>query len=415
MKKTLMLSMAATAVIMAGGDIQPVEPVVEAPATTDFGIFSNVKFNGELRTRYESVDYTTDGDLLTTRFALSAGADIAAIDGLSVFGQVMAVSDFGWLDSGVANPSGPATLIADPQQSRLTQAYLNYNMGDTDFKAGRQMINIDDERFVGAVGWRQMPQTFTAYTLTNSSIENLNLMASYVTKRLTIKDVPTVDADSVFLHADYQVLPELKLTGYGYLIGEDANAVDGDTYGLMASGKVGMINYIGEVATQQDPSMGNSTATVDAMYYRVDLSTKLNGFILGAAYESMDEAGAGNTHGFVTPYATLHKWQGFADVFLGYTGAGNTYGLEDAYVKVGYADPTYGTLVAFYHDFSTKTAATDFTDDAGSEIDLVYTYDYSKNLSFMAKAAFFSGDATSSVATARADKDIFWVMVDYKF
>ncbi len=34
MKKTLLLSVVASTMIMAGGDIAPVEPVVEAPASS---------------------------------------------------------------------------------------------------------------------------------------------------------------------------------------------------------------------------------------------------------------------------------------------------------------------------------------------------------------------------------------------
>ncbi len=414
MKKTVLLSLAATAVIMAGGDIAPVEPVVETPATTDFGIFTDVKFNGELRTRYEYVDLDDGvndaGKAFTTRFALSVGAGLGGIEGLSVFGQVMAVTNFGF-DKYAPEQLGYDT-IADPANERVTQAYLDYKAGDTLFRLGRQMVNIDDERFVGAVGWRQMPQTFMGYTVVNNSIENLNLMASYVTDRYGVTDALSGGTETVLLHADYQAMPELKLSGYGYLIGSSSN-----TYGVMASGKAGMFNYIAEVATQQDAtleyqSMGKPT--VDAMYYRGDISTKYNNFIIGAAYESFGD-GIGQSHGFTTPLATLHKWQGFADVFLGYSAGDMHWGLNDAYVKVGYADPTYGTLMAFYHDFSAKENDGVYSDNAGSEIDLVYTYEYSKDLSFMAKAAFFSGDSDSVIGAARTDKDVFWVMVDYKF
>ena len=77
-----------------------------------------------------------------------------------------------------------------------------------------------------------------------------------------------------------------------------------------------MFNYIAEAATQQDASLdyeSNGKPDVDAMYFRGDISTTYNGFIFGAAYESLGDAD-GNTHGFTTPFATLHKWQGFAVV-----------------------------------------------------------------------------------------------------
>lgn len=417
MKKTVLLSIVASTMIMAGGEIAPVEPVVGTQGTLDIGIFNNVKFNGELRTRYENADDSVNdtANAITTRFALSVGADLAGIEGLSAFGQIMAVTNFGY-DRYAPEQAGYA-LIADPENSRVTQAYLDYKAGDTLFRLGRQMVNLDDERFVGAVGWRQMPQTFMGYTVSNNSIKNLGLMASYVTDRYGITDALSSGTETVLLHADYQAIDQLKLTGYGYLIATPVAGANSNTYGLMASGKAGMINYIAEVATQQDATLeyeNYGKPSVDAMYYRLDASINYNGFIFGAAYESLGEAD-GNSHGFTTPLATLHKWQGFSDVFLGYTGGSTMYGLNDAYAKIGYADPTYGKLLGFYHDFSAKETLGSFTDDAGSEFDILYTYDFSKDLGFLAKAAFFSGESNSVITAASNDVDKYWVQLDYKF
>ncbi len=414
MKKTVLLSIAASTLIMAGGDIAPAEPVIEE--STNIGIFNNVKFSGELRPRYEYADDSVndEANAFTTRFALSVKTELAGIEGLSAFGQIMAVTNFGY-DEYAPEQSGYA-LIADPQNARVTQAYLDYKIGDTSISAGRQMVNLDDQRFIGAVGWRQMPQTFMGYTLKNSSIENLDLMAMYVTDIYGVTDALTTGTESVFLHADYMAMPELKLSAYGYLLGHQV--FGSDTYGLMASGKVGMFNYIAEAATQQDASLEYNSMgkpDVDAMYYRADLSTTYNGFIFGAAYESLGDAD-GNTHGFTTPLATLHKWQGFADVFLGYTGRnGNEFGLEDLYGKVGYASPKFGKLLALYHTFSTQETDGILSDDAGSELDLLYTYNFSNGLNFLAKAAFFSGETDSVIGAAQNDVTKYWVQLDYNF
>lgn len=415
MKKIILFSIIASTAIMAGGEIAAVEPAVETQATSDMGIFNNVRFNGQLLTRYEHAD-VSDGvndaaNAITTRFALSVGASIAEIEGLSVFGQIMAVTNFGY-DKYAPEQLG-YDLIADPANLRVTQAYFDYKIDKTLFRVGRQMVNIDDERFVGAVNWRQMPQTFMGYTISNTSVENLGLMASYITDRYGILDSFSGGTETVLLHADYQMMPELKFTGYGYLIGSSSN-----TYGVMASGKAGMINYITEAATQQDATMEYELAgkpKVDAMYYRADASTNYKGFIFGVAYESLGEAGNGNDHGFTTPLATLHKWQGFSDVFLGYTGGSTAYGLNDFYGKIGYVTPSFGTIIGFYHDFSAKEITAGFTDAAGSEFDVLYTYSFSKDLGFLAKAAFFSGESSSIIGAARNDVDKYWAQIDYKF
>lgn len=250
------------------------------------------------------------------------------------------------------------------------------------------------------------------YTLTNTSIENATLMASYITNRYGVMDTLTSNTETAVLHGDYQAMPELKLTGYGYLIGSSGN-----TYGAMATGKAGFLSYIAEAATQQDATLENNAMgkpSVDAMYYRGDLSTVYNGFVFGLAYESLGEAD-GNSHGFTTPLATLHKWQGFADVFLGYTGGSTAFGLNDAYGKIGYVGSKYGKVFGFYHDFSAKETLAANTEDAGSEIDFLYTYDFSKKLGFLAKAAFFTGESNSVIKTAHNDVDRYWVQLDYKF
>lgn len=413
MKKTILLSIITSTFMLAGGDITPVEPVVEeSTPELNIGIFNDVKFNGQLLTRYEFADDSVndDANAITTRFALSVRTGLLGIEGLSAFGQMMAVTNFGY-DKYAPETPGYA-LIADPKNERITQAYLDYKIADTMIRAGRQMINLDDQRFIGAVAWRQMPQTFMGYTLTNSSIENLDLMASYVTKRYGIIDPLSRGQENVFLHADYKVIPELTLSGYGYLLGSDS-----DTYGLMAKGKVGMFNYIAEVATQQDSSLeyeNMGKKDVDAMYFRGDISTKYNGFILGAAYESLGDAD-GNDHGFTTPLATLHKWQGFADVFLGYTATSSAYGLNDFYAKVGYASPNFGKLLAIYHTFSTQETDGKLSDDAGNELDLLYTYQFSNGIGLLAKAAFFSGETNSVIGAAQNDVTKYWVQFDYKF
>jgi hypothetical protein len=412
MKKTILLSLLASSLLAAGGDITPAVPVATTPVPAEFGLFDNLVYNGQLLTRYENADDSVnkEANAITTRFALSAGAGLAGIEGLSVFGQIIAVTNFGY-DEYAPEQTG-YTLIADPQNSRITQAYLDYKLGKTEAKVGRQLINIDDERFVGSVGWRQLPQTFLAYTLTNNSIENVNLLASYLSEQYGVTDALINDTETVILHGEYQVIPELKLTGYGYLIGSS-----GDTYGAMATGKAGFLSYIAEAATQQDATLANKGAgkpSVDAVYYRGDLSTVYNGIALGVAYESLGSAD-GNSHGFTTPFATLHKWQGFADAFLGYTANSNTFGLNDAYAKIGYVGSTYGKVFGFYHDFSAQETTGTNTEDAGSEIDLLYTYDFSKKLGFLAKAAFFSGESNSVIGAARNDLDRYWVQLDYKF
>jgi len=59
-------------------------------------------------------------------------------------------------------------IIADPEYTELNQAYVQYKSGALTAIGGRQRITLDDQRFVGNVGWRQNEQTYDALTLKGS-------------------------------------------------------------------------------------------------------------------------------------------------------------------------------------------------------------------------------------------------------
>jgi len=382
-------------------------------ANTD--ILSNIKANGELRTRYEFVDdgsiASKDAKALTNRLLLGVKADLFGTSGFSTYAEFINVSHGSLVDDYAPESAGYA-LVADPVNNRLTQAYIDYKAGNTLIRGGRQMLNIDNQRFVGAVGWRQMPQTFEGFSITNTDIDKLTLKGSYLTRRLGIIDALTGDTKSVLLHAGYKYNKSIKLTAYGYLIGNI-----GDTYGIRLDGKTSAnevkINYSLEYANQNDASMrvnsGDFKQQVDADYINADLGLKYKGFIAGAAYEVLGEAAnATDSHGFTTPFATLHKFNGWADVFLGRTATGNANGLEDLSLKVGYASKEFGKALAIYHEFDAETGA---NSDLGDELDLLYVTKIPsiKGLSAMAKASFYNaGDAGNDVTK-------YWLMLDYKF
>ncbi len=407
MKKTLLLSVAASAMLMAGGDIAPVVQE-EAPAASEFLIFNNIYAKGEIRPRYEYVDQDglpNTADAYTNRLTLGIGADFMQIDGLSVYLEgtnVMGSGDFFDTSAGDINDKGIYPTVADPDQTRITQAYMDYKFSDTLIRVGRQGVNLDNQRFVGTVDWRQMPQTYDAAAIINNSIENLSLMAAYVWRVNTVKEAD-FDTNTVLLHAAYTFMPELTLTAYDYII-EDIH----DTYGIAATGKVGvggaMVSYRAEYAHQTDPTNGSTLANVNADYYNVQATANIDGFLVGAQYEVL---GAGDNIGdpaFSTPLATLHAHNGWADIFL--SGTPND-GLVDLNGMVGYKADWFGLAKVVYHDFSSDRGSTDY----GTEWDAIYKNKIPgvKGLSGMLKAAWYNADQYATDTTK------FWVMLDYKF
>ena len=402
MKKIVKMSLAAAMMIGVGS--------VSAQAE-GMNIVENVKVKGEIRARFENVDQDNalqNANAITNRLTIGASADLLGLDWLSGYAEMTDVRDLNDNYNSTDNGNTGYSVVADPEQTRLTQAYVDVKLiPDTNLRIGRQAINLDNQRFIGSVNWRQMPQTMDAYTLTNNSIKDLNVFASYITQRNTVL-TSSVDTRDVLVNLSYNVMPELKVTAYSYMLGSEH-----DTYGVALTGKVAGVTYRAEYATQEDSSIDDSgmgEAKADADYYNIQLGTNLSGVLVGAGYESL--SGTDGTDGdtaFKTPYATLHAHNGWADVFLanGGQGAGNNAGLEDTSVYLGYTAKGFGLLKVVYHDFQSEVGSTDF----GTEIDAIYKNKVPgvNNLNAMLKFADYDADDYG------VDTQKIWVMLDYKF
>ncbi len=413
MKKTLLLSMAASAMLLAGGDIAPAPVKQAAPVASEFLIFNNITAKGEIRPRYEFVDASDNGkddaNAFTNRLMLGVHADLLQVEGLSAYLEatnVAGTGDYWDLSNDTINDKPLYQVVADPDQTRITQAYVDYAFGKTLIRAGRQGVNLDNQRFIGTVNWRQMPQTYDAVAVINNSVENLNLLAAYVWRVNTIFDDKTVkpvgdgfDTNTVLLHGAYTFMPELTLTAYGYLVEDFA-----DTYGIAATGKVGFdsakLSYRAEYAHQSDPTNGDGSA--DADYYNIQGTVNISGVLVGAQYEVLG-AGSDGNGAFATPLATLHAHNGWADMFLGTPADG----LVDVNGMLGYKAKGFGLAKVIYHDFSSDRGSTDY----GTEVDALYKNKIPgiKGLSGLLKASWYSADAFS------VDTTKVWVMLDYKF
>jgi hypothetical protein len=422
MKRIIILSVVTSSFILAGGDIAPAEVKVVAPTVAPspsnaFTFFNNVTAKGEIRPRYEFVDTDNavgNASAFTNRLTLGIGADLFQVDGLSTYLEatnVVGSGDYWDLSHGDIGDKGVYNVVADPSQTRITQSYVDYAMGKTLIRAGRQGVNLDNQRFIGTVNWRQMPQTYDAAAIINNSVENLSLLAAYVWHVNTIFDEDTVkpvgdgfDTGTVLLHASYKMMDALSLTGYAYMI-EDIH----DTYGIAATGKIALdqttgLSYRAEYAKQTDPTFEDLTTnkTADADYYNIEATLNMSGFLAGARYEVLG-AGNGGNAAFSTPLATLHGQNGWADMFLGTPDDG----LVDVNGMIGYKAKGFGVAKVIYHDFSSDRGSTNY----GTEVDVLYKNKISavKGLSGMLKASFYRADAY------KVDTTKYWVMLDYTF
>ncbi|MBL4596764.1 MAG: hypothetical protein JKX99_09330, partial [Robiginitomaculum sp.] len=216
-------------------------------------------------------------------------------------------------------------VIADPQITEVNQAYLAYTgIDDTKLMAGRVALNMNNQRFFGTVGWRQNDQTWDMLGFINSSIPDLTLTGAYVwnVNRIFGNDHPLGDLDTntVLIDAKYSGLGFGNLTSYALLIDLNDAPVLGrssQTYGIRFDGKHKMADggftvlYEAEYATQSDYSSNPTNFNVD--YFHIAGGLSAAGFTAKLGFETL---GTDNGNfAFQTPFATLHKFNGWADIF----------------------------------------------------------------------------------------------------
>jgi len=119
------------------------------------------------RYRYEGVDqdgFNNDANANTVRSRLSwSSGKINNFSAKLEFDDVRTIADDDY--NSTANGNGSYPVVADPEGTELNQAYIQYKNNGLTATVGRQRINLDDQRFIGGVGWRQNEQTYDAVRL----------------------------------------------------------------------------------------------------------------------------------------------------------------------------------------------------------------------------------------------------------
>lgn len=394
--------------------VSAVPAFAQKSSPTDFtSMFTDGKTSFNFRYRYEYVDddaKSRNAKASTLRSRLTfTSAQYKGFSFLTEFDDVTAIGDDDYNSTANGNVEYP--VVADPEGTEVNQAWVKYAVGDASGAYGRQRILHGSQRFIGGVGWRQNEQTYDGFRALYKGDHGLTLDYAYVYNVNRIfgpDDSPVQPAnhhgENHFARADWKFAEKHSITGFLYAldIDEDTDYAAGktvgnssDTYGLEYSGAFGPVTAKAAYAKQSDA--GDSPLDYDADYYMLEGGFGYSGVKATLGYEVL---GAGDGVGFKTPYATLHKFQGWADKFLITPGDG----IEDLYVGLaGKLGPV--KLAGIYHDFSAEDSSAEY----GSEIDLVATWAYNKNWSFQLKYASFSSDSD-----AYTDSDKAWITANFK-
>jgi len=189
MKKSLVvLSVVASTMLMAGGSIAPMEPVVaEAVPMADTGSFGdalkNGKFTAALRTFYfdRSFDEKVTGN--PNARALTFGG-IIKYESAAYHGFKFGLAHYSSTRLGTmfTREEGKGTSIlgrAGEDLAFLGEAYLQYDIGNTMFKVGRQQLSTP---LMQNHDLRILPSVYEAAIIRNKDIPDTMIEVGYVDK-----------------------------------------------------------------------------------------------------------------------------------------------------------------------------------------------------------------------------------------
>jgi hypothetical protein len=304
--------------------------------------------------------------------------------------------------------------IADPERAELNQLWVSYaGIPDTVIKGGRQRIKLDDDRYIGNVGWRQMEHTFDSVLVTHTSQQLFGLVvnAGYIGNVQTITST-TENINAPIVNVNYKVGDYGNIIGYGYWLDytekenyEKSSATygvrftnfqkPGDT--LKLSDNFGVV-YTAEYAYQEDYGHGKAEYAAD----RFNLMGGLTAFnvTVQGAMEQLNGYGKDKT--FDTPLGTNHAFQGWADLFLNTPANGIRDVFGTAHVLLNRGNLV---LTGVFHDFSDDTGNIHY----GDEWDFQALWKFGKHYSMLAKYANYNADKFAT------DTQKIWVQGNITF
>lgn len=393
-----------------------VAPAARADALGD--AIAGGKANLEFRYRLENVEQTpftseANASTLRTRLRYATG-EWQSMTALVELDNVSLIGDERFNDTRNGETTFP--VVADPHGADLNQALIKYvGIGNTVVTVGRQRVNLDNQRFVGSVGWRQNEQTLDGALIEYKGIDRLTATYGFVSRVNRIFGpkpgagafLSEFDGETHLLNLKYVLNEKFSGVFYDYMLDFDnaAPGLSSQTIGLRLFGKMPVaafkLGYTAEYAQQSD--YRSNTASFDAPYMLAELAlgktTEKLVWEVQAGYEVLGEdAGVA----VQTPLATLHKFQGWADKFL----STPTVGLIDTYLGGTLTVKGIGFALAA-HQYEGDAGGADYGDEINAQISKTFA----KRYTLTAKYADYS---TGEVA-AVTDTTKFWLMAEAKF
>ena len=361
MKFTKLSLVAALAVsaAFAGGDIAPVEAVAETPVVVDE--FPQTTISGKASAYY----YTDDNIDLFDKENSALGTAIT-LDVTHKFNANIAAN---FTAVGFANvlETAPSAGIGEYFEQERSGAFMNVanltaNFGGTTLILGRQLLNTP---MLTGFDWLLAPGAFEAYTVANSSIENVTFIGSFVrTWRvnntgdnwINLTDID--DGNNWTVSAAYD---NKTISGSIWYYNIDAGAaVAPDKYGqVYVDG--GYDFGVAKIVAQYVNTNYNTDTIEDSNVYGVKGTATFGSFNLMAAYVNVSD----NVAGWVGVMDGLYtsSWNSATGGSMG-----NNFKVEAGTEVAGLtASVSYA-----YYEYDQNAIAD--TEDDGQEIDVIVGY-----------------------------------------
>lgn len=411
-------------------------PELPAAAPTLSDAIAGGKLLLEVRARYENVDQKETAVLteraqaytVRTRLGWETG-EWYGLKGLIEFEDVRHVGPewFSVNAPGAVTPplngadKAKYPLVNDPDVTELNRLQLAWTPNAAvQATLGRQRILIDDQRFIGNVGWRQDEQTFDAlrFDLAQGRFKATYAYVAHVNRILG--EMRDWDSDSHLFNATWSLAEAFRLQGFVYALDFGNSAANSSiTTGAKASGKAWLglyqLAYNATFARQTD-YRGN-TAPYALDYWGGDVTGTFDIYSAKLSYESLEGNGV---RGFTTPLATSHAFQGWADAFVQPLGGNKGFvdGLKDFNVTLN-AKPRLrlpylfnADILVRYHSFDDQRTGAGLGQEWNAQVSAAVT----PKLGIALKYADFERAATvpPGTATPPPSRTKVWFSLEYK-
>ncbi len=231
-------------------------------------------------------------------------------------------------------------VVADPVDTDLNRAVLEFRHPQFDVALGRQRIVLDNQRFIGNVAWRQNEQTYDAATLRWHAGKRVDVLVGWLANANRVFGPRSGSQPADFRGDSFLAQIAARPGRFGTvsafwygLAFDNAPAASNATLGLLWAGTADLaggwkIPRALSFASQSD--YGDNPTDYSAHYSQLELGIGRGPVTVRLGREVLTGDATRQERRFQTPLATLHAFQGYADKFL----ATPPQGIDDRYVAL---------------------------------------------------------------------------------